>query len=425
MLTVILVMLASAGFDDVFCPNDSDLPAKLSPPRTGKGYRMTAPGWYAGLMTGTVLDGEIDIAFLKTDGEMIAAFGPAATVPYAEAERQVIAAAVAAAQDWNFDGPEPALFAAAERSLAYAQAQAVIQTAATHDIALADITAIGFHGQTVLHRPPVTGRQGRTRQLGDGALMATITGRPVVFDFRSADMAAGGHGAPLCPCYHAALLQRAGADDGVAVLNLGGVGNITWQGKDGRLIGFDTGPANAPIDDWVRMHDAGAMDDGGRIAAAGTVDSNRLAALMMKPYFSALPPKSLDRNDFSTSVADGLSLADGAALLTALAAAGVARAVDMLPARIDRLIVCGGGRHNPALLTSIAEQAEVIIEPADRLGWRGDSVEAECFAFLAARHMAGLPVSHPGTTGVPVPMPAGRLAAPDASARLSGSGDSA
>ena len=386
---------------------------------------MTAPGWYVGLMTGTVLDGEIDIAFLKTDGDMIAAFGPVATVAYADDDRQVISAAVAAAQDWNFNGPEPAIFAAAERSLTRAQSQAVIQSAATHDIPLADIIAIGFHGQTVLHRPPVTGRPGKTRQLGDGALMATMTGRPVVFDFRSADVAAGGHGAPLCPCYHAALLNRAGADETVAVLNLGGVGNITWQGSDGRLIGFDTGPANAPIDDWVRMHAAGTMDDGGMIAAAGTVDHARLATLMMNHYFSALPPKSLDRNDFSASIANGLSLADGAALLTALAAAGVARAVDILPAQINRLIVCGGGRHNPALLTSIAEQTGVIIEPADRLGWRGDSVEAECFAYLAARHMAGLPVSHPGTTGVPSPMLAGRLAAPHASARLAVSGDSA
>ena len=391
---------------------------------------MTSPGWYAGLMTGTVLDGQIDIAFLRTDGESIMEFGPAAMVPYAEEISGVIAEAVDSAQVWNLTGPEPTIFTKAERALTRAQAHAVISVAETHDIPLADIVAIGFHGQTVLHRPPIAGQTGptgigRTRQLGDGALMAAMIGRPVVFDFRSDDMAAGGHGAPLCPCYHAALLNRAGADETVAVLNLGGVGNITWQGKDGQLVAFDTGPANAPIDDWVRRHNAGIMDFGGKIAASGTVDHARLTELMSKPYFSALPPKSLDRNDFLDSLADGLSLPDGAALLTALAGAGVARAVEMLPARIERLIVCGGGRHNPALLTSIAEQAKVTVEPADRLGWRGDAVEAECFAFLAARHMAGLPVSYPGTTGVPVPMPAGRLAAPDPSARLTGSGDSA
>jgi len=384
---------------------------------------MTAPGWYVGLMTGTVLDGQIDIAFLKTDGDTISEFGPATMLPYGDADRQLIAAAVEVARDWNFDGVEPPIFADAERALTRAQAKAVIEMAGAHGMLLADIAAVGFHGQTVLHRPPTATRTGRTRQLGDGALMAAMIGRPVVFDFRSGDVAAGGHGAPLCPCYHAALLRLAGADHRVAVLNLGGVGNITWQGKDGRLIGFDTGPANAPIDDWVRMHDSGTMDDGGKIAASGTVDSGRLDRIMNESYFSESPPKSLDRNAFVADLADGLSLADGAALLTALAAAGVARAVDMLPAQIERLIVCGGGRHNPTLMQAIAKASGVKTDPADSVGWRSDAVEAECFAYLAARHVAGLPVSHPETTGVPMPMPAGRLAAPGASARLAGSGD--
>ena len=385
---------------------------------------MTAPGWYIGLMTGTVLDGEIDIAFLKTDGQRILEFGPAAIIPYPDDVRRLITEAVTAAQGWNFDGPEPAIFAVAEHALTGAQAQAVIATADSHAFKFDDITAVGFHGQTVLHRPPTAGQTGRTRQLGDGGLMAAMIGRPVVFDFRSADVAAGGHGAPLCPSYHAALLKRAGMDESVAVLNLGGVGNITWQGKDGRLIGFDTGPANAPIDDWVRRHNAGTMDTGGRIAANGTVDHTRLTGLMAKPYFSTLPPKSLDRNDFSFSMADGLSLSDGAALLTALAAAGVARALDMLPTQVERLIVCGGGRHNPTLMKAITAATGVTTDPAESVGWRSDAVEAECFAYLAARHMAGLPVSHPQTTGAPAPMPAGRLAAPDPSARLAGSGDS-
>ena len=384
---------------------------------------MKVPGWFVGLMTGTVLDGQIDIAFLRTDGDSIAEFGVATMSPYPDDVRSVIAKAVSAAQDWNFSVDEPAIFAEAERALTQAQAQAVIETARVHDVPLQAISAIGFHGQTVLHRPPSEAHRGKTRQLGDGAMMAEMIGRPVVFDFRSDDVAAGGHGAPLCPCYHAALLKRAGADETVAVLNLGGVGNITWQGKDGRLIGFDTGPANAPIDDWVRMHDAGSMDEGGRIAASGSVDKDRLVTLMSKSYFSILPPKSLDRNDFISSIADGLSLFDGAALLTALAAAGVARAVEMLPARIERVIVCGGGRHNPTLMQAIAEATGVIAEPADNLGWRSDAIEAECFAYLAARHIAGLPVSYPETTGVPAPLTAGRLVAPGASARLAGQGD--
>ena len=386
---------------------------------------MTTPGWYAGLMTGTVLDGQIDIAFLRTDGDSVAEFGPTTLVPYATDIRSLIEASVAVAQKWQFDGPEPEIFVEAETALTIAQAQAVIDTANNHGIALEDISAVGFHGQTVLHHPPGGGRKGRTRQLGDGALMANMIGRPVVFDFRTNDVAAGGHGAPLCPCYHAALLKRAQHGASVAVLNLGGVGNITWQGDDGRLIGFDTGPANAPIDDWIRMHDAGTMDTDGLIAARGTVDKDRLAQLLNKPYFSLKPPKSLDRNDFLASIADGLSLDDGAALLTALAAAGVARALEMLPAKVDRLIICGGGRHNRTLLRSICEQAGVGIDPADDLGWRGDAIEAECFAYLAARHVAGLPASYPETTGVPSPMPAGRLVVPDASARLAGSGDHA
>ena len=389
-----------------------------------KAPMVTAPGWFAGLMTGTVLDGQIDIAFIRTDGDTVTEFGPAALVPYPAHIRTLITAAVTAAQDWQFDGPEPAIFAEAATALTIAQAQAVTDTANCHGIALGDITAVGFHGQTVLHRPPTTARKGRTRQLGDGALMANMIGRPVVFDFRTDDVAAGGHGAPLCPCYHASLLKRANADASVAVLNLGGVGNITWWGDDGRLIGFDTGPANAPIDDWIRMHDAGMMDKDGLIAARGTVDRDRLAKIMNKSYFSLKPPKSLDRNGFSASLAEGLSLDDGAALLTALAAAGVVRAIEMLSATIDRLIVCGGGRHNPTLLQSIADQAGVVIDTADRLGWRGDAVEAECFAYLAARHMAGLPISYPETTGVPSPMLAGRLAVPDASARFR-SGDQA
>lgn len=384
---------------------------------------MKAPGWFAGLMTGTVLDGQIDIAFIRTDGDSIAEFGPATMVSYPDDVRSVITEAVKHAQDWNFNGDEPPIFAEAERALSRAQARAVIDTALAHDFPLQEIAAIGFHGQTVLHRPPYKARRGETRQLGDGALMAEMIGRPVVFDFRSDDVAAGGHGAPLCPCYHAALLKRAGANETVAVLNLGGVANITWQGKDGRLIGFDTGPANAPIDDWVRMHNAGSMDDGGHIAASGNVDKDRLTILVRKSHFSASPPKSLDRNDFMASMADGLSLEDGAALLTALAAAGVARAVEMLPIRIERLIVCGGGRHNPTLMKAIAEATGVIAEPADNLGWRSDAIEAECFAYLAARHIAGLPVSYPETTGVTLPMSAGRLVAPGASATLAGSGD--
>ena len=371
-----------------------------------------ADKWFAGLMTGTVLDGEIDIAFLRTDGQSIHGFGPHGTRPYTPEVRALLAQSIDAAQGWNFKGPEPAIFATAEGDLTVAQADALAGFAADHGIPLSDIAAIGFHGQTVLHRPPANGRSGRTRQLGDGTLMADRTGVPVVFDLRSADIEAGGQGAPLCPCYHAALLDRSNADESVAVVNLGGVGNITWKGANGRLIAFDTGPANAPVNDWVSQHGLGEMDRDGALAAVGLVDEVRLAALMKHPHFSAPFPKSLDRNDFAADLAAGLSLADGAALLTHLAAAAVARAVSLLPVPVTRLVVCGGGRHNPALMTAIEARSGIMTDQAESLGWRGDALEAECFAYLAARHMSGLAVSHPETTGVPVPMPAGRLASP-------------
>lgn len=384
---------------------------------------MNAPRWFAGLMTGTVLDGMIDIAFLRTDGQHIDAFGPSGLVAYDDAVRNGLEHALAAARDWNFEGAEPPIFAEVERMLTIAQADALMRFAISHDMPLSDIAAIGFHGQTVLHRGPNNGQPGNTRQLGDGQLMADHTNIPVVFDLRSADVGAGGHGAPLCPCYHAALLASADADEHVAVLNLGGVGNITWKAPDGRLLAFDTGPANAPINDWVRQHGLGDMDVDGRLAATGSVDEERLAEVLRHPYFSAPFPKSLDRFDFPATLAHGMSCADGAAFLTAIAAAGVAKAVAMLPAGIRQLVICGGGRHNKALVAFIEQRSGVVTVPADRLGWRGDAVEAECFAFLAARCLAGLDVSYPGTTGVPTPMPAGRLVHPGRSARLVPPGD--
>ena len=379
--------------------------------------------WFAGLMTGTVLDGKIDIALLRTDGRSIDGFGPYGLVPYDIAMPARLEECLQAARTWNFEGPELAVFAEVERDLTIAQAKALEGFARDQGIPLSDIAAIGFHGQTVLHRPPTQTRKGQTRQLGDGPLMADLTGRPVVFDLRSADINAGGQGAPLCPCYHDALMRFSSCDDSVAIVNLGGVGNITWRDSDGRLFAFDTGPANAPINDWIARHGLGEMDKDGLIAATGTVDEARLATLLQHPYFSAPFPKSLDRFDFPASLADGLSVEDGAALLTALAAAAVGQAVALLPGEISHLVICGGGRHNPTLMDAIAYRSGVKTETAESLGWRGDAIEAECFAYLAARCVAGLVASYPGTTGVPTPMPAGRFVHPQASATLAPSGD--
>lgn len=368
------------------------------------------PIWAVGLMTGTVLDGNIDVALLRTDGERVAEFGPYALAPYPDRINAMLRDAQAQALAWNFDGPDPAIFAEAEEALTRAQAAAVKELVEGSGMAMADIGVVGFHGQTVLHRPPTRDRIGDTRQLGDGVLMSRLLGTPVAYDFRSADVRAGGQGAPLAAAYHAALLGSSGAHGETAILNLGGVGNITWWDGRGDVVAFDTGPANAPINDFVRARGLGEMDRNGALAAAGTVDKARLARLLDHPYLSAPYPKSLDRFGFTAAMADGLGDADGAALLTAFTASAVGKALDLLPQRPKTLFVSGGGRHNPTLMAMIRSRAGVDAVSADTIGWRGDAVEAECFAFLAVRTLRGLPISFPSTTGAPRPMTGGRLA---------------
>ena len=360
-------------------------------------------------MTGTVLDGNIDIALLRTDGERVLEFGPWTLAEY-DAETQILlATAVDAGRAWQFDGPEPDVFRTAEEALTRAQAAAVIGFLTASGIAAGDVECIGFHGQTVLHRGPRPGRIGATRQLGDGALMAALTGIDVVHDFRSADVRAGGQGAPLAATYHAALLRRSGLPASTAVLNLGGVGNVTWLGREGQLVSFDTGPGNAPLNDWVSSHCGERMDRDGALARRGRVDEARLARLLAHPYLVARYPKSLDRFDFLAAMAGGLSLEDGAATLTAFTAGAVGRGLDLLPERPTQLVVCGGGRRNPAIMEALRMRADVEPLLAEAVGWRGDAIEAELFAFLAARRVRGLPISFPGTTGVPMAMVGGTM----------------
>lgn len=368
------------------------------------------PVWAVGLMTGTVLDGNIDVALLKTDGERIETFGTYTLAPYPDFIRSLLDDTLAAARIWNFDGPEPSIFREAEEALTRAQAEAVKNLVADAGLTMGDIAVVGFHGQTVLHRAPQPGRLGQTRQLGDGALMSEILGVKVAYDFRSADMRAGGQGAPLSAAYHVALLRNAKSHGDAAILNLGGVGNITWwDGKD-LLVAFDTGPANAPLNDFVKAHGLGEMDRDGALALSGTVDEARLSKLLQHPYLTKPYPKSLDRFDFGAAMADGLSPRDGAATLAAFTVGAVGKALDLLPLRPERLVVCGGGRRNPAIMAMLQSRAGVEVVPAEALGWRGDAVEAECFAFLAVRVLSGLPISFPTTTGVPQPMRGGQLA---------------
>lgn len=354
-----------------------------------------------GLMSGTSLDG-IDAALIETDGE--GAVRPLAfrSDPYDDGQRAQLADAAARALAFRRPQRDAAIDAAAAM-LTAAHVALVRRLMAETGVAAADVAVIGFHGQTVAHRPD----RGWTWQIGDGAAMAGALGIAVVDDFRSADVIAGGQGAPLIPVYHRAL--AAGLAKPVAVLNLGGVGNITWIGSDDALVAFDTGPGNAPIDDWVLAETGARYDAGGALAAAGRVDETVLGAMLDNPWFDAPPPKSLDRADFTAQPARGLSPADGAATLTAFTAETVALALRLCPARPSRLIVAGGGRHNATLMRMIATRCNVQPEPIEALGWNGDATEAEGFAYMAVRTLKGLPISFPGTTGVKEAMPGGML----------------
>ncbi len=365
--------------------------------------------WAVGLMTGTVLDGFIDIAMIRSDGETIDEFGPWELAPYPTDIRSLLAETLDIAREWQFKGPEPEIFRKAEIALTEAQSLAVNLFLEKHGFQSSDIAAVGFHGQTVLHVAPQGGNRGFTRQLGDGAIMSRIVGTDVVFDFRSADVEAGGQGAPLSAIYHKAMLQKIGAGADHAMLNLGGVANITWCNSSD-MIAFDTGPANAPVNDWIRAKTGKEMDRDGKIAASGNVDEERLRVLLSHPFLHAPYPKSLDRFDFPASMADGLGLEDGAATLTAFTAGAVGKALDLLPERPKKIVVCGGGRKNPVMMKEISKRANVEVIIADDVGLRGDAVEAECFAYLAMRSLKGLPLSFPHTTGVAKPQTGGRIA---------------
>ncbi|MBD7940318.1 anhydro-N-acetylmuramic acid kinase [Brevundimonas guildfordensis] len=366
-----------------------------------------------GFMTGTSLDA-VDMAVIETDGHDILSFGPAGEMKLDSETRAIIEDAIDDAFDWERGEEEPDSFEDARMAVADAHLAAALGFMAVNGVKSSGLDLIGVHGQTVLHEAPTPERPGRTVQLIDAVSVAEGLGVPVAYDFRSADVAAGGHGAPLAPVYHAALVRKAGMEGPVAVLNLGGVGNITLIRADGELEAFDTGPANGMVDLLVQSRMKNRMDEGGRLAAAGTVDQAVLEAYLAHPYFAATGPKSLDRFDFSLDPVASLSLEDAAATLTAFAAQAVALGVARCSEQPREIVVCGGGRHNPVLLAAIRERVGVPVATAEDKGWRGDSIEAEAFAFLAARCRLGLPISFPGTTGVAAPMTGGRIVEPGA-----------
>ena len=351
--------------------------------------------WVVGLMSGTSLDG-IDAALIETDGETVRTFGPSVICPYPEAFRARLAASLGRAS-----GHE-----AVEAELTRRHGDAVRELLSQLPAGHPPPELAGFHGHTVDHRPD----EGMTVQIGDGAALARSLGIPVVNDFRSADVAAGGQGAPLAPLYHVALL--ADVELPVAVLNLGGMANLTWVGDGTPPVAFDTGPGNALLDEWIEHRTGRTFDEGGALAARGRVSENAVAGYLADPFFDRPPPKSVDRLDFSVKGVAGLSVEDGAATLVEVTAAAVARAVPHLPEPPRRWFVTGGGRRNAFMMTRLAARLGASCDPVEALGWRGDILEAQAFAFLARRSRRGLPLSLPTTTGVSEPLTGGRLHLP-------------
>ena len=352
-----------------------------------------------GLMSGTSRDG-IDAALIETDGEGVSNPVTFHAMPYREGFRIRLAEACQRAMAMDKPGFEP-LIQSVEAELTELHMEAVSDLLGRSGHIAEDISVIGFHGHTVAHRPEWRW----TWQIGDGAALAGAFGIPVVGDLRSADVAAGGQGAPLMPVYHRALANDLRKP--VAILNLGGVANITAIGERGDLLAFDTGMASGLIDNWMQAHSDRSFDENGATAAMGQVDGDRLASLMADPWFDLPPPKSIDREAFTLDTMRGLSLEDGAATLTAFTAKAVARALDHVPLRPSVIYVGGGGRHNATLMAMISEFAKAEVRPVDDLGWDGDALEAQGFAYMAVRHLKSLPISFPGTTGVPAPMAGG------------------
>ena len=365
-----------------------------------------------GLMSGTSMDG-VDAAMIYTDGVRIERLGPSLTLPYADDLRNRIREAIRIAGA-HVQGTEmPPEIKDLERELTDWHGYAIEELLSVTGQKAATVNLIGFHGQTLTHRPD----RGWTWQIGDGGRLAGHTGIAVVNDFRTADVTAGGEGAPLTPIYHAALLRRERRHETVAILNIGGVANVSWVSfaggdDDPSIVAFDTGPGNAILDDWTQIHTGKSFDEDGNLAARGICHEEVVVGMMASPYFDETPPKSLDRDDFNIQSVRGLSPEDGAATLTDFVVESVISAQSHFPSPPEAWYICGGGRHNKTLMRRLRRRLPVLADPVEVLGWRGDALEAEAFAFLAARSVRGLPISFPGTTGCQVPLAGGVLHEP-------------
>ena len=367
-----------------------------------------------GLMSGTSMDG-IDVALIETDGESQVVRGPSAEYSYDAAFRRRIAAAFDDAKRISRRQERPGSLSALEMDITERHADAVLRFMLENGIATDNVDVIGFHGQTILHRP----HAGLTVQLGDGNLLAAKTGTPVVYDMRANDMAHGGQGAPLVPAYHMAL--AAGLDPAlhsgkpVCFVNIGGISNITYVRRNHQPIAFDSGPGNALIDQWVERLAGIPFDDGGRIAAEGGIHAEIVDAYLADPFFRKAPPKSLDRNDFDLDLVDGLELSDGSRTLARVSAEAIMAAARHFPEKPGLWIICGGGRKNAAIMSDLADlaslQAQRVVS-AEQCGLNGGSMEAEAWAYLAVRSLRGFPLTFPETTGVREAVTGGVLALP-------------
>jgi len=346
--------------------------------------------WALGLMSGTSLDG-IDAALIRTDGEHVLSFGPWLTVPFTDDYRARLRESVYGRGD----------LMQMEQEITLKHVDAVKKLLTQAGLTKRDVHVIGFHGQTVMHRPA----EDITWQIGNGALLAEKTGINVVCDFRRRDVAAGGEGAPLVPLYHAALARH--MELPVAVLNIGGIANVTWIGRSERsgediisfdIMAFDTGPGNVLLNEWAFKTTGQPCDVDGKLALAGKADFALAHKLLDDPFFRKHPPKSLDRNHFSFDAVAHLSKENAAATLTEFTAGAVEKGAAYFPLPANQWFVSGGGRHNPALMQALRRHFLQVF-PVESLGWIGDTLEAQAFAFLAVRSLKGLPISLPTTTG--------------------------
>ncbi len=351
-----------------------------------------------GLMSGTSMDG-IDAALLRTDGTIIEEFGPSLSLAYDNEFRDRLREALRSHVN------DPRLIDI-ERDLTTLHARIIKKLLADNHLTSDAVDLIGFHGHTLDHRPD----KGITLQIGSGEQLAAETGIPVINNFRSNDVACGGEGAPFAPLFHQALAHL--LEKPVVILNIGGVANVTWIGQHNDILAFDTGPGNALIDDWVSKTQEKAMDLDGKLAQSGTINNNILTRLLDHQYFLKHPPKSLDRGDFHVESISTLSPADGAATLSAFTVKAIAMARDYLPIPAKYWLVCGGGRNNPFIMKMLADELGVPVKPVEDVRWNGDELEAQAFAFLGVRSLAGLPLSLPTTTAVRKPTTGGKLHLP-------------